>query len=100
MADKGEEVVYLNNCELFVESLQLRKRGTYYLVWKKGKKNVQSSTYSLNGEDPVFPKELLSLSLKVYYQSGLPLPRHVPPPALRPTSSSSTNRGKRSIGPN
>ena len=53
------------------------RRGGYYLVWKKGKKNIQSNIYQSKGQDPIFPKELLSLSLKVYYQGGMPQPRHV-----------------------
>jgi hypothetical protein len=53
------------------------RRGGYYLVWKKGKKSIQSNLYHSNSQDPLYPKEVLSLSLKVYYQGGLPQPRHV-----------------------
>ena len=71
MTERSEEVVYLNNCEIFIEALTLKRKGTYYLVWKKGKKNTQSNMYQISPDDPAHPKEILSLSLKVYYEGGV-----------------------------
>ena len=62
MADKSEETVYLNNCELVVESISFPQKGTYFLVWKKGKKSTQTNRYSPASEAPILPKEILSLS--------------------------------------
>jgi hypothetical protein len=80
--------------------LSSKARGSFYLVWKKGKKSTQSAKYQFTADDALSPKELLALSLKVYQVANAPLPRHVPPFARRPTSSSSPQRGNSSTAPN
>lgn len=56
MAERNDEVVYLNNCELIIDSLTNIKAGTFYLVWKKGKKSTQSNRYQLTSDEPVSAK--------------------------------------------
>jgi len=77
MSEKNNETVYLNSCDILIESINLKSTGTYYLVWKKGKKHTQSNKYQLTNDKTFSPKEVLSLSLKVYQQGSTTLPRHV-----------------------
>lgn len=56
MAERNDEVVYLNNCELIIDSLTSIKGGTFYLVWKKGKKSTQSNRYQLTSDEPLSTK--------------------------------------------
>ena len=57
MAERLDELVYLNNCELFIESVSPNRKGSFYLIWKKGKKNVQSNIYQASHEDQtLYPK--------------------------------------------
>jgi hypothetical protein len=86
MAERNDEVVYLNNCELIIDSLTCSKAGTFYLVWKKGKKSTQSNRYQVTSDESVFAKETLSLSLKVYHAGNSALPRHVNHSYPRPIS--------------
>ncbi len=80
MSERPDEVVFLNNCELLLESISSKTRGSYYLVWKKGKKSTQSGRYTLAPDEPQTPKELIALSLKVYHTANVPMPRHVSTP--------------------
>lgn len=83
MAERNDEVVYLNNCELIIDSLVCNRAGTFYLVWKKGKKSTQSNRYQMAPDESVSAKETLSLSLKIYHTGNSALPRHVVPSNLR-----------------
>lgn len=77
MSEKMDETVYLNSCDILIDSINLKSIGTYYLVWKKGKKHTQSNKYQLSSDQTYFPREILSLSLKIYQQGTTILPRHV-----------------------
>lgn len=56
MSEKNEEVVYLNNCDLIIDSVSFKNKGTFYLVWKKGKKSTQSTKFQITSDGPIHPK--------------------------------------------
>ena len=74
--NSAHERVYLNLCELFIDSLFLRRHGYIYFVWKKGKKHIQSLKYEPRN-DQYQIKETLTLNLKVYVKGYTPLERSV-----------------------
>ena len=74
----------------------MKQKGNFYLVWKKGKKNIQSNIYQVTPEHTIYPKEILSLSLKVYYHAGTAQPRYVPGALFRLILFFSIVRARRS----